>query len=125
MHLRLLGTTYYDLEVERYIQLRSMEWEAFPVFATRAFAPVAMFWIPWWQLILILLLTSVVLVPHPKPCRQSRTSRLGMPHRQCFCLRSRQHHSRRHLLFAGEDTRRLPRTTLEPRFDAPFICLSA
>ena len=30
MHLRLLGTTYYDLEVERYIQLRSMEWEAFP-----------------------------------------------------------------------------------------------
>ena len=60
MHLRLLGITYDNLEIERFIQLRSVEWEAFPVFATRAFAPVALFWIPWWQLILILVLASVV-----------------------------------------------------------------
>ena len=64
MYLRLLGITYYGVdEVNRFIQLRSMEWEAFPVFATRAFAPVAMFWIPWWQLILILALASVVWCP--------------------------------------------------------------
>jgi len=63
MHLRLLGITYYDDEVERFIQLRSMEWEAFPVFATRAFAPLAMVWIAWWQLILILVLASVVSCP--------------------------------------------------------------
>jgi hypothetical protein len=63
MHLRLLGITYDDTEVERFIQLRSMEWEAFPVFATRAFAPLAMFWIPWWQLILILLVASAIWCP--------------------------------------------------------------
>ncbi len=63
MRLRLLGTTYDDAEVERFIQLRTMEWEAFPVFAARAFAPVALFWIPWWQLILILVIASVVWCP--------------------------------------------------------------
>jgi hypothetical protein len=63
MHLRLFGITYHDSEVERFIQMRTMEWEAFPVFATRAFAPVAMFWIPWWHLILVLLLASVIWCP--------------------------------------------------------------
>ncbi len=63
MHLRLLGITYHDAEAERFIQMRAMEWEAFPVFATRAFAPVALFWIPWWQLLLILVLASAVWCP--------------------------------------------------------------
>jgi|SRR5882724_3228279 len=63
MQLTLGGTTYEGLEIERYISLRKLEWEAFPVYATRAFAPVALFWIPWWQLILILTLASIVWCP--------------------------------------------------------------
>jgi hypothetical protein len=63
MHLTLRGIAYEGVEIERYILLRKLEWEAFPVYATRAIAPVALFWIPWWQLILILVLASIIWCP--------------------------------------------------------------
>ena len=41
MQLHLLGITYNDDEIPRVVQLRTLEWDAFPVFATRSFAPIA------------------------------------------------------------------------------------
>ncbi len=63
MQLKLLGITYFDDEIHRMAQLRSLEWDAFPVFATRSFAPIAMFWIPWWELLIILAALSLIWCP--------------------------------------------------------------
>lgn len=63
MQLKLLGITYFDDEIYRMAQLRTLEWDAFPVFATRSFAPIAMFWISWWELLLILAALSLVWCP--------------------------------------------------------------
>lgn len=63
MQLKLLGITYFDDEIHRMAQLRTLEWDAFPVFATRSLAPIAMFWIPWWELFLILAALSLIWCP--------------------------------------------------------------
>ena len=63
MQLKLLGITYFDDEIHRMAQLRALEWDAFPVFATRSFAPIAMFWIPWWELLLVLAALSLIWCP--------------------------------------------------------------
>lgn len=63
MQLKLVGITYNDDEISRVVQLRTIEWDAFPAFATRSFAPIAMFWIPWWQLMLLLAALSLVWCP--------------------------------------------------------------
>jgi hypothetical protein len=59
----IFKTTYSKEEAERFVFLRKLEWEAFPVFATRAFAPVALFWLSWWQLALAFVLASLVWCP--------------------------------------------------------------
>jgi hypothetical protein len=74
MQLRLLGVTYNDDEIPRVVQLRTVEWDAFPVFATRSFAPIALFWIPWWQLMIALIALSVVWCPIRNRVASARVS---------------------------------------------------
>ncbi len=63
VHLKLLGITYHEDEIPRLIQLRTLEWDAFPVFATRSLAPLAMFWMPWWEPMLLLATASLIWCP--------------------------------------------------------------
>src|SRR6266404_6811506 len=63
MFITLLGIKYTGSDIERLIMLRSMEWDAFPVFATRAVAPIALFWIGWWQLAMVLAAASILWCP--------------------------------------------------------------
>ena len=77
MQLRLLGITYNDDEIPRVVQLRTLEWDAFPVFATRSFAPVALFWVPWWQLMIALAALSAVWCPIRNHVASARLSALA------------------------------------------------
>jgi|SRR5882672_5120254 len=60
MEQRIFGITYTEEESSQLILLRSLEWEALPVFATRGYAPIALFWFPWWHVCLALLACSFI-----------------------------------------------------------------
>ena len=60
MEHKVSGMTFTEEESSRLILARSLEWEALPVFATRGIAPIAMFWLPWWQLCLALVACSLL-----------------------------------------------------------------
>jgi hypothetical protein len=64
LQYKIFGINYSDEEILRLVMLRSLEWDALPIYATRAVAPAALFWVPWWQLLLAIvaacLLWSVV-----------------------------------------------------------------
>jgi hypothetical protein len=77
MQLKLLGITYNDDEIPRVVQLRTLEWDAFPVFATRSFAPIALFWMPWWLLILVLAGFSIIWCPIRNHIPSARFSALA------------------------------------------------
>lgn len=55
--------TFSEDEASKMLLLRSLEWEALPVFATRSFAPIALFWLTWWQLLLLLAVPSLLWCP--------------------------------------------------------------
>ena len=57
------GIRFTEEESSRLILLRSLEWEALPVFATRGIAPIALFWFPWWQVCLALVACSLPWCP--------------------------------------------------------------
>ena len=55
--------TFTEEESSKLILIRSLEWEALPVFATRGIAPVALFWFPWWQVCLAFVACSLLWCP--------------------------------------------------------------
>ncbi len=63
MTWRLLGMTFSEGDSSRLVLARSLEWEALPVFATRAIAPIGLFWFNWWQLCLALAACSLLWCP--------------------------------------------------------------
>ncbi len=63
MEHNVSGMTFTEEESSRLILLRSLEWEALPVFATRGVAPIALFWFPWWQVCLALVACSLLWCP--------------------------------------------------------------
>jgi hypothetical protein len=63
MEHKVSGMTFTEEESSRLILLRSLEWEALPVFATRGIAPIALFWFPWWQVCLALVACSLLWCP--------------------------------------------------------------
>lgn len=52
LQYRIFGINYSIEEIPLLVMLRSIEWDALPIYATRAIAPAALFWVPWWQLLL-------------------------------------------------------------------------
>jgi hypothetical protein len=63
MEQRICGITFSEEEFPRLVLLRSLEWEALPIFATRSLAPIGLFWLTWWQLLLLLVLPSLLWCP--------------------------------------------------------------
>ena len=55
--------TFTEEEASRLVLARSLEWEALPVFGTRGIAPIALFWLSWWQVCLALVACSLLWCP--------------------------------------------------------------
>jgi hypothetical protein len=45
---------YSRAEIGKLLMLRSLEWDALPIYGTRFIAPIALLWLRWWQLFLVL-----------------------------------------------------------------------
>ena len=60
---KILRKSYSEDEIERLLLLRSLEWEALPVFALRGIAPLGLLWFPWWQVCLAFVAASLIWCP--------------------------------------------------------------
>jgi hypothetical protein len=63
MNHKVMGQIFNAEESHKLVLARSLEWEAFPVFATRSIAPIFLFWFIWWQICLFLICCSFVWCP--------------------------------------------------------------
>ena len=60
---KILGKSYSEDEIGRLLLLRSLEWEALPVFALRGIAPLGLLWFSWWQVCLAFVAASLIWCP--------------------------------------------------------------